>query len=169
MAGSHKNGGGGTFDADDDDLPFGSAGEFAANAPDLDAPGSDDPDAPIKDGMHPPTQPQLVGCLHCGEEYDSWRIEWRVNDRGHGFWCCPTPGCGGAGFGMDIWPADFDDDGTWTDADGRELHWDFGDDEEDEDDDFEFDDSGDGPDPPPYDMEKPIFDDDTLGEDDIPF
>ena len=135
----------------------------------------DDPDTPVEDGMHPPTQPQLVGCLHCGEEFDSWRIEWRVNDRGHGFWCCPTPGCTGAGFGMDIWPADFDEDGTWTDADGRELHWDFGDDDEEDDDDSEFDEFDefdDLPDPPPFDMEKPTFDDDddrTLGEDDIPF
>ena len=62
------------------------------------------------DPFHPPAIPTLVGCLHCGEEYDSYLIEWRVkpdiNGKPHGFWCCPTPNCGGAGFGCDIFPCD---------------------------------------------------------------
>lgn len=83
--------------------------------------GNDDPDRPVEDGMHPPTIPQLVQCIHCGEEYDSWRIEWRVDDDGNGVWHCPMPGCDGAGFGIDIWPVDYDANGHWTDPDGREM------------------------------------------------
>ena len=45
------------------------------------------------DTFRPTAISTLVGCLHCGEEYDSYRIEWRVetdhNGRAHGFWCCP--------------------------------------------------------------------------------
>ena len=66
-----------------------------------------DPDA---DPFKPPAIPTEVGCLHCGEEYDSYLIEWRVETLAdgsqRGFWCCPTPGCDGAGFGFDILPTD---------------------------------------------------------------
>ena len=48
-------------------------------------------------------------------------IEWRVlptRDGGeHGFWCCPTPDCDGAGFGFDIFPTDpnyFDEELRWV-------------------------------------------------------
>ena len=104
--------------------------------------GSDDPDRPVEDGMHPPTVPQLVECIHCGEEFDSWRMEWRVDDDGHGFWRCPTAGCDGAGFGIDIYPVDFDDEGRWTDPDGREIHESDLDDDEEEDEGVYVDESG---------------------------
>ena len=80
-----------------------------------------DPDA---DPFHPPTLSTLVSCLHCGEEYDSYRIEWRVesdrNGQPHGFWCCPIVNCDGRGFGFDIFPVDPDyryenGDKMWTD------------------------------------------------------
>lgn len=62
------------------------------------------------DPFRPPAISTLVGCIHCGEEYDSYRIEWRVetdsNGRPMGFWCCPMPGCDGRGFGFDIFPVD---------------------------------------------------------------
>ncbi len=76
------------------------------------------------DCFHPPAIPTLVGCLHCGEEYDSYLIEWRVstdaNGKPHGFWCCPMPKCDGRGFGCDIFPCDpeyRDEDGNlmWSD------------------------------------------------------
>lgn len=49
-----------------------------------------------------------VGCIPCGKEYDSYRIEWRIETDGDGkcmgFWCCPIEGCDGKGFGFDIFP-----------------------------------------------------------------
>jgi hypothetical protein len=74
-----------------------------------------------------------VECIHCGEEYDSFRIEWRVepdaDGKSHGFWCCPMPGCGGMGFGFDIFPVDPD----YRDENG-ELMWCDDDEDYDEDD-----------------------------------
>jgi hypothetical protein len=62
------------------------------------------------DPFRPPAISTIVHCLHCGEEYDSYRIEWRVKPDGqggsHGFWCCPVEGCDGKGFGFDIFPID---------------------------------------------------------------
>ena len=76
-------------------------------------------------------------CIHCGEEYDSYRIEWRVerdaDGKAHGFWCCPMPGCDGKGFGFDIFPVDPE----YRDENG-ELMWCS--DDEDDDDEFEDDD-----------------------------
>lgn len=126
-----------------------------------------DPEVPVKDGMHPPTIPEMVQCIHCGEEYDSWRIEWRVfedeDGSSHGMWCCPMPGCDGKGFGIDIYPVDFPADGCWQDEDGRELQmvWDDDDDEEEGDDvDWEM---SDGPDS----FDEPA--DGDVSDDDIPF
>lgn len=83
-----------------------------------------DPTDPKGDPFHPPSISTLVGCLHCGEEYDSYRIEWRVftdpDGSKHGFWCCPIDGCDGKGFGFDIHPVDAD----YVDPDGRDMgHW----------------------------------------------
>ena len=120
---------------------------------------------PQEDGMHPPSIPQLVECVECGEEYDSWRIEWRVTrdaaGRVHGWWVCPVPGCGGAGFGFDIWPVDYDETGTWTDSDGREMHVGCTDDDDDFDEEFEDEDwsAGTGE----------VRDFDKFDDDDIPF
>jgi len=76
------------------------------------------------DPFHPPATSTLVSCLHCGQEYDSFRIEWRIErtkgGQPHGFWCCPIPGCDGKGFGFDIFPVDpdFQDErGGWFDDD----------------------------------------------------
>ena len=94
---------------------------------------SNDPADSDGDPFGPPAIPTLVGCLHCGEEYDSYRIEWRVetctDGKERGFWCCPTPGCGGIGFGFDILPVDPD----YQDEFGGWIH----DDDEDEEDDAE--------------------------------
>lgn len=82
------------------------------------------------DPFRPPEIPTMVGCLHCGEQYDSYLIEWRemrdTDGHAHGFWCCPTPGCDGAGFGFDILPTDpfyRDEHGGWVhdDDDADEL------------------------------------------------
>ena len=89
-------------------------------------PGYDPLDADA-DPFGPPAIPTLVGCLHCGEEYESYRIEWRVlrdsEGRPHGFWCCPIPGCDGKGFGCDIFPVDptyRDERGGWVYDDEEE-------------------------------------------------
>lgn len=69
-----------------------------------------DPLNPETDCFKPPAIPTEVCCLHCGCEYESYLIEWRVEQsvdgKQHGFWCCPTPGCDGRGFGFDILPTD---------------------------------------------------------------
>ena len=87
---------------------------------------------PDNDPFHPPAIPTVVHCIHCGEEYDSYRIEWRVerdaDGQEHGFWCCPMPGCGGMGFGFDIFPVDPE----YRDENG-ELMWCSDEDELDED------------------------------------
>src|SRR5262245_14089146 len=78
------------------------------------------------DPFGPPALSTLVHCLHCNEEYDSYRIEWRIekthDGRLHGFWCCPIANCSGRGFGFDIFPVDpeyRDEEGNkmWCDDD----------------------------------------------------
>lgn len=89
------------------------------------------------DPFAPPTVSTEVCCIHCGEVYDSWQIEWRVmkNSRGEeqGFWCCPIAGCDGIGFGFDILPTDpnyEDEHGGWVhDDDADELDEEFDDEE----------------------------------------
>jgi hypothetical protein len=98
---------------------------------------SDNPLDPSTDPFKPPAIPTAVSCLHCGEEFDSYLIEWRVEtDKGGspmGFWCCPTPGCDGKGFGFDIFPLDPD----YLDENGDRM---WSSDEEEDDDIEEFDD-----------------------------
>jgi hypothetical protein len=86
-----------------------------------------------RDPFKPPDPPVEVCCLHCDETYRSNLIEWRVetsaDGRLQGFWCCPTPGCSGIGFGFDILPTDpnyRDENGGWVSFDEDE------DDDEDE-------------------------------------
>ena len=94
-----------------------------------------DPDA---DPFRPPAVPIEVHCLHCDRDYDSYLIEWReqADEDGQlmGFWCCPTPGCDGLGFGFDILPTDpeyQDERGGWVSFED--------DDEEEEDEDWQED------------------------------
>ena len=84
---------------------------------------------PETDPFRPPAIPTEVCCLHCGREYESYLIQWQeerdeVGDV-HGFWCCPTPGCDGRGFGFDIFPTDpeyrgEDGEPMWFVDDGEE-------------------------------------------------
>jgi hypothetical protein len=50
-----------------------------------------------KDPFGPPRQARDVTCLHCEQTYSSSLIVWKGD-----CWCCPTPKCGGAGYGYDI-------------------------------------------------------------------
>ena len=88
-----------------------------------------DPDA---DPFRPPTVPTEVHCLHCGGEYQSYMIEWVESSEDgdvDGFWCCPTEGCDGKGFGFDILPTDPD----YVSEDSQ-SRWSLDDDEDDPDD-----------------------------------
>ena len=77
-----------------------------------------DPLGPENEPFHPPAIPTEVGCLHFQQAYESYLIEWRIekcsDGMERGFWCCPTPGCSGGGFGFDILPTD----PTWRDERG---------------------------------------------------
>lgn len=89
------------------------------------------PGTPEADCFLPPKTNCVVVCLHCREQYDSYRIVWREFQRPdaapQGFWCCPTSGCDGKGFLFDIHPVDanWEDDedrgmtGGWFDDDGN--------------------------------------------------
>lgn len=109
-----------------EDLPFDLPG-FEDEMGD----GGYDPLDPDADCFKPPAIPTEVHCLHCNREYESYLIEWRVkrchDGTLHGFWCCPTPGCGGAGFGFDLLPTDPE----YVGEDG-EPFWSFDEDEDDE-------------------------------------
>jgi hypothetical protein len=89
------------------------------------------------DPFWPPAVSTLVAGLHCGQEYDSYQIEWRIergaDGRPHGFWCCPVAGCDGKGFGFDILPVDpeyRDERGGWVYDDDEETSDDLGEGEE---------------------------------------
>lgn len=110
-----------------------------------------------RDSMAPPRVPCECSCLHCGRVFMS-DLMWFQRVIGDpsgfdGYWMCPTPNCGGAGFAFDIFPIDpdhpanegwhsFDDDEEFDDE-GHDRPWDpteskYQDmDDDDEDDDLE--------------------------------
>lgn len=75
-----------------------------------DSASSDDPSEPPRDHMAPPREPCECFCLHCRRVFMSDRIWFQrvigAKDGFPGFWMCPTPNCGGAGFTFDIFPTD---------------------------------------------------------------
>ena len=82
-----------------------------------------------RDPFRPPTVPVIVHCLHCDQEYESYLIHWvedAIESDSPGFWCCPTPGCDGKGFGFDIFPIDPD----YRDEQGNLMWMEDDDDEE---------------------------------------
>jgi hypothetical protein len=83
------------------------------DAPEDEAPPWDaDDQRRQKDCFAPPKDPCECWCMHCQRVFMSDRIWFQrvVNDpQGfEGFWMCPTPNCGGAGFTFDIFPTDPD-------------------------------------------------------------
>ena len=93
---------------------------------------------PGADPMAPPQTPCECYCLHCGRVFMSDQM-WLQRVKGardgfEGFWMCPTPNCGGAGFAFDIFPTDpdhpanegwveFDDDDVSSDEEEWEEKW----------------------------------------------
>ena len=76
---------------------------------------------PQSDPFKPPAVPIEVHCLHCNRDYESYLIHWVEEQYAggkRGFWCCPTPGCDGKGFGFDIFPTDLE----YRDEEGN-LMW----------------------------------------------
>src|SRR3954468_19489206 len=75
-----------------------------------DGPGGDAAHADRDDPMRPPKDPCECWCMHCRRTFMSTEIWFQrvLNDPGgfKGFWMCPTPNCGGAGFNFDIFPTD---------------------------------------------------------------
>ena len=86
------------------------------NSTDMDRCEEDDPawdaDDPRrqKDQFAPPSEPCECYCLHCNRVFMSSEIWFQrvIGDKNgfEGFWMCPTPNCGGAGFTFDIFPTD---------------------------------------------------------------
>lgn len=62
------------------------------------------------DCFAPPAEPCECYCLHCNRVFMSDQIWFQkvinARDGFDGFWMCPTPNCGGAGFTFDIFPTD---------------------------------------------------------------
>ena len=86
------------------------------------------------DPMGPPKEPCECWCMHCRRTFMSNEIWLQrvINDpQGFkGYWMCPTPNCGGAGFTFDIFPTD-------PDHPANEGWYSFDDDEFDEEMDFD--------------------------------
>src|SRR3954463_6479144 len=63
-----------------------------------------------KDQFAPPQESCECYCLHCHRVFMSDQIWFQkvIGDKNgfEGFWMCPTPNCGGAGFTFDIFPTD---------------------------------------------------------------
>ncbi|HET6249815.1 MAG TPA: hypothetical protein VFE47_19150 [Tepidisphaeraceae bacterium] len=102
------------------------------------------------DQFAPPTEPCECICHHCQRTFMSDQIWFQkingARDGFDGYWMCPTPNCGGAGFTFDIFPTDsnhpanegwftFDDDeedGEWMDEDDDDCDFvDLADDDSD--------------------------------------
>src|SRR5437763_9972907 len=89
----------------------------------------DDVPAPDDDAMAPPKVPCECYCLHCGRVFMSDQMWFQrvINDpQGfEGFWMCPTPNCGGAGFTFEIFPTDptHPANAGWHTFDDEEVPW----------------------------------------------
>lgn len=98
----------------------------------------DDPSS-RRDPMAPPQEPCECFCLHCRRVFMSDQMWFQkvINSKDgfDGFWMCPTPNCGGAGFTFDIFPTDpdhpanegwhsFEDDDEEGEDEGERVEWD---------------------------------------------
>ena len=115
-----------------DDSPFDDAAADAEPAWDADDPRRQ------HDQFAPPAEPCECYCLHCQRTFTSDQIWFQkvIGDpKGfEGFWMCPTPNCGGAGFTFDIFPTDPNHPANegWHSCDNDEDE-EFADDDDDDD------------------------------------
>jgi len=92
--------------------PMSSGQENVAEFGDPDGEPSWDASDPRRqhDQFAPPMEPCECYCLHCNRVFMSDQIWFQrvIGDKNgfEGFWMCPTPNCGGAGFTFDIFPTD---------------------------------------------------------------
>jgi hypothetical protein len=81
-----------------------------ADEPHADEPHTDGTNRERSDCFAPPEVPCECYCLHCQRVFMSDGIWFQkvinARDGFDGFWMCPTPNCGGAGFTFDIFPTD---------------------------------------------------------------
>jgi hypothetical protein len=108
---------------------------------DADVHGDEQPDGNPRghhrdDPMGPPKEPCECWCMHCRRTFMSSAMWFqRIIGDPHGldgFWMCPTPNCGGAGFTFDIFPTDPDhpaNQGWYEDDEEEEFQEDDDDDE----------------------------------------
>jgi hypothetical protein len=96
------------------------SGEESSDVPDPAADGRSDADPPSvphgyelsdpHDAMSPPKEPCECWCMCCRRTFMSSEMWFQrvLNDPSgfNGFWMCPTPNCGGAGFNFEIFPTD---------------------------------------------------------------
>jgi hypothetical protein len=124
--------------ASDDPLPDPRSAARNDDDAEIESTPWDANDARRKDDQFaPPETPCECHCLHCGRVFMSDGIWFQkvVNDPSgfDGFWKCPTPNCGGAGFTFDIFPTDPDHPANagWVCDDGEDDE-EFCDDEDDD-------------------------------------
>ena len=125
-------------------------------------PTPDPTDPAADDCFAPPAEPCECYCLHCQRVVNTagmWyqRVVGSPDRDDTGFWMCPTPNCGGAGFTFDIFPTDPDHPGNagWTYSDDDD-EWDEDEDAEGEGEDAEGEDDGPVADAP-YDPAEPAY------------
>jgi hypothetical protein len=110
---------------------------FEVDPDELPAWDADDPRRK-HDQFAPPTEPCECYCLHCQRTFMSDQIWFQkvIGDPSgfEGFWMCPTPNCGGAGFTFDIFPTDPNHPANagWHSFDTDDEDEEFADDDEDE-------------------------------------
>ena len=90
------------------------------------APWDADDERRRKGQFAPPMEPCECYCLHCNRVFMSDQIWFQhvIGDKNgfEGFWMCPTPNCGGAGFTFDIFPTDphHPANAGWTETDDED-------------------------------------------------
>ncbi len=122
----------GMADDNPDAIDFGDPNADPSGLPErlTEPPWDADDERRRKDQFAPPMESCECYCLHCNRVFMSDQIWFQrvIGDKNgfEGFWMCPTPNCGGAGFTFDIFPTDPNHPANsgWTDNDDDEPDYD---------------------------------------------